>query len=163
MPGERRLLMKWLFRTAVLLALLAAGLPAQASDPVGTYTLIDRVVLEPTADAPERVQLWGVFAQADGKPGDRYLPARRGYLFYTIDPGKREVCRREWADFRTIAGTGQAVGFGGRYLPKGRIRKATEKPEAPDPYPVGWGLVKVLSRHLGRQIERDLRSVPPEK
>lgn len=155
--------MKCLFRTAVLLALLTAGLPAQASDQVGTYALIDRVVLEPGGDTPERVQLWGVFAQADGKPGDRYLPAQRGYLYYGIDPQKREVCRREWADFQAIAGTGQALGFGGRYLPNGRIRKATEKPEAPDPYPVGWGLVKVMSGHLGPQVERDLRSVKPEK
>jgi len=154
--------MKPLSGGAILLLLLAVAAPVQASDPVGIYALIDRVILEPNGTAVDRIQVWGVFALAEGR-GDTYLPARRGYLYYALDPRRPEVCRKEWADFRTVAGTGQAVGFGGRYLPKGRIRKATEKPEVPDAYPVGWGLVKVLNRHLGPQIQRELKSVPPEK
>ena len=151
-----------LSRGTILLLLLAVAAPVQASDPVGIYALIDRVILEPNGTAPDRIQVWGVFALAEGR-GDTYLPARRGYLYYALDPRQPEVCRKEWADFRAMAGTGQAIGFGGRYLPKGRIRKATEKPEAPDAYPVGSGLVKVLNRHLGPQIQRELKSVPPEK
>lgn len=148
-------------KTMFLAAAVAlAAATAWASDPVGIYALIDRAVLEPNDRSPERIQLWGAFALADGRPGDRYQPARRGYLYYTLDPAKGEICRKEWADLRAVAGTGQAIGFGGRYSAKGRIRPASEGPQAPDTYPVGSGLVKVLSRHLGPQIERDLRSVP---
>jgi len=148
-------------RTMFLAAAVAlAAASAGASDPVGVYALIDRVVLEPGEGAPERIQIWGAFALAAGRPGDQYQPAQRGYLYYALDPAKQEICRKEWADLRSVAGTGQAIGFGGRYRSKGKLRQADERAEAPDTYPVGWGLVKVLSRHLGPQIEKKLKSAP---
>lgn len=151
-------------RTVFLLMLIATtSIPAFASDPIGVYALIDKVVLEPNGTSPQKIQVWGVFALAKGERGDYYERAQRGYLYYTIDPTKEEVSRREWADLKAVAGTGQAIGFGARTRPTGRIRKANEKPESPDTYPIGWGLVKVLNQHLGPDVERDLKSVPSTK
>jgi hypothetical protein len=151
-------------RTVLLLMLLATvSVPAFASDPIGVYALIDKVVLEPNTTSPQRIQIWGVFAVAKDPRGDYYERAQRGYLYYSIDPAKPEVSRTEWADLKAVAGKGQAIGFGSRRLSNGRIRKADEKPESPDTYPVGWGLVKMLTDHLGPSVERDLRSVPPSK
>ncbi len=149
-------------KAALLLVAVVLATPAWASDMVGVYALIDKVIVEPSESAPERIQIWGVFALAEGR-GDHYQPAQRGYLYYALNREKQSVCLKEWADLRAIAGTGQALGLGGRYHPKARVRKGTEKPEGPDTYPVAMGLVKVLDRHLGPQIEKELKSMPREK
>ena len=107
----------------------------RASDMVGVYTVIEKVVLEPSDAAPQRIQVWGAFALADGKSGSTYGPAQRGYLYYTCPQGQETVCRKEWADLKTVAGTDTGVGFGGRYKETGRVRKADEKPASPDAYP----------------------------
>src|ERR1044072_3600220 len=65
---------------ALLLALVGVGLGrALASDPVGIYALVDKVVFEPNETSPERIQIWGAFAIAEGN-GDTYRNAERGYL-----------------------------------------------------------------------------------
>src|SRR5688572_26034042 len=87
---------------------------AKASDPVGVYAYVDRVVLEPSDGQPERIQIWGGFAVAEGR-GDTYAPAKRGYMYYTVKPGEEEICRKEWNDLKTIAGSEQFVAFGTRH------------------------------------------------
>ena len=68
---------------------------------------------------------------------------QRGYLYYTLTPGKEDICRKEWADLKAVAGTGQGIGFGFRYDTTTRLRKATDKLDAPDPYPIGVGLTRM--------------------
>lgn len=130
---------------SIVLALNAVT--AWASDPVGIYAIVERVVFEPNESAPQRIQIWGAFALSDGKPGDGYLPAQRGYLYYTITPGKEEICRKEWADLEAVAGTGLGIGFGLRYDMKTRLRKATDAVEAPDTYPIHMGLTRMGNRY----------------
>ena len=139
----------------VLVVLGAA--PARASDPVGIYALIDKVVIE--EGNPQRVQVWGAFALADGNRGDGYRAAQRGYLYYTVKPGKEDVCKKEWTDLKSVAGTGQGVGFGGRYDQNGRVRNPDEKAAAPDTYPLGFsmGVVKMGSQHNQPQVFTELR------
>jgi hypothetical protein len=128
------------------LALLAGmALPAAASDPVGIYAFVDKVVFEPSDAAPERAQVWGGFALAQG-PGEAYEAARRGYMYFKLRPDQDEVSRKEWADLKAIAGTGQIVAFGSRHDAKGTVRQPNAKPENPDPHPKGWGLTKVRVR-----------------
>jgi hypothetical protein len=115
----------------------------RASDPVGIYARIDKVVLEPNAEKPERIQVWGTFALAKEKSGDDYQAPVKGYLYYTLVQGKEDKCRKEWADLKKVAGTDQCVGFGGRYAKKGTVRPADQKPKDPDPYALGLGVVKV--------------------
>ncbi len=131
------------------------------SDPIGIFARVDKVVFEPNAEAPERIQVWGAFALAS-KQGGAYEPVQRGYLYYSLKPGKEEVCRKEWADLKAIAGTDQIVGIGRRYEPT-RLRKATDKPADPDVYPVGYGLAKVSDRSSDYPPIRDLRLLPKEQ
>jgi hypothetical protein len=141
-------------------ALLAAGGAAQASDPIGGYLIVDRVVLEP-ANAPTTIQIWGSFVLAAEFGGRAWSAPERGYLSYKTVPGKEAVCRKEWNDMKNAAGTSQVIGFGSSYELKnlGAVRKATEKPQAPLPYPLGVGLVKV-ERESGHVPIRTLRGLP---
>jgi hypothetical protein len=135
-----------MYRIACLLALaaVAAGGAARASDPVGAYTIVDKVVLEP-ADAPTTIQIWGSFALAMEKKGETYSDPVRGYMYCKAPSGKEDVCRKEWNDLKKAAGTPQVIAFGSRYelAALGRVRKSNDKPEAPDTYPLANGLVKV--------------------
>src|SRR5436190_21333442 len=90
----------------LLLALFGLGAGrALASDPVGIYALVDTVVLEPNETNPERIQIRGAFAIAEGY-GYTYKNADRGYLYYKINPENPTACRKEWSDLNSVAGTG---------------------------------------------------------
>lgn len=128
------------FSLAVLLAIAGA---ARASDPVGIYALIERVVVEPSIGAPERIQVWGVFALAQPRTADGYSPPSRGYMYFTLVKGKEDVCRKEWADLKKVAGTRQCVAFGRRYKPTGAVRAGRDPVKDPNPYPLGIGLYKL--------------------
>ena len=127
----------------ILSAFMVLTVALQASDAIGVYAVLEKGVLEPGDTAPERIQLWGGFALADGNSPSSYGPAQRGYLYYTCPPGKESICRKEWADLKSVAGKGTGVGFGHRYSPTGRVRKADEKASSPDPYPIQMGVVRV--------------------
>ena len=135
--------------------LLAAGLlavPVAASDPMGVYCIVDKVVYEPT-DCPERAQVWGACALASTRDW-RFDAASKGYFYYSIPTGQESVVRAEWTDIRSVAGTGQVVGFGRRYYPVGRFRVAGDKPGSPDPHPIHMGVLK-----LGPSIPSHLREL----
>jgi hypothetical protein len=127
---------------ALIVVSLTMSVGAKASDPIGIYAVIDRVVFEPNEESPERVQVWGTFALAKDR-GSVYDTPVKGYLYYTCDASKTAVCRREWADLKRVAGSGQCVGFGGRYQAKGRVRHEKEEVGSPDIYPIQNGVVKV--------------------
>ena len=115
---------------------------AQASDLTGVYARVDKVVLEPNPDSPKTIQVWGVFSMAKANDRNAYLPAARGYLYFKLGYNQA-VARKEWADLKEVAGTGQIVAFGSRYDPPARLRKADERPEGPDYYSTNIGLQKV--------------------
>jgi hypothetical protein len=90
-----------------------------ASGGVGIYAIVSKIVFEPSDEAPERIQIWGAFTFVDGGTGSggRTLTPRRGYLYFSLpsadgSPYQRRVALKEWADFKAISGTGQAVAFG---------------------------------------------------
>lgn len=95
--------------------LLLATASLIASGPVGFYAVIEKVVFEPTENAPERIQVWGAFAVVDGgpaRPGATSKPLR-GYLYFKLPEGNAQAAAKaEWADLKSVAGTGQAIGFG---------------------------------------------------
>jgi len=109
---------------SILIAMLASS-ALTASGLVGMYGIVRKVVFEPNDRAPERIQIWGAFTLVDGgiDSGGRTLTPQRGYLYfqlplpdYTLPPAtiaaQKEAALKEWADFKAIAGTGQAVAFG---------------------------------------------------
>jgi hypothetical protein len=131
----------------VLAVFVMAAVTLRASDMVGVYTVVEKIVVEPTDAAPQRIQIWGAFALADQQSRNDYGPAQRGYLYYSCPSGQEAVCRREWADLKTVAGKDTGVGFGARYKPTGRVRKADEKPAAPDEYPIERGILRLSAGH----------------
>ena len=118
----------------------------RASDPIGVYAIVDRVVVEPSSGPPQRIQIWGAFAVAQPDNPDNYGAAQRGYLYFSCPQGQAEVCRSEWADVQSVAGKSIGIGFGARRLNNGRLRKADEKPASPDDYPIRMGVVRVTGR-----------------
>ena len=140
---------------SALLALTA--IPLRASDAVGIYCLVEKIVLEPNDTEPQRIQIWGAFALSDGKSGDGYTVPQRGYLYYECPQRQDAACQSEWADFKAAAGKEQGLGFGGRYRPTGRLRKADEKPASPDPYPIQMGVVRMGNYYTHAGILAQLR------
>jgi hypothetical protein len=130
--------MKTLKLTATLLVgvtLIFTAAILSASDPVGVYAIVTKVILEPTDKAPERIQIWGVFALADtARGGDFYTKPQHGYMYFSLPKGKESTALKEWTDFKAVAGTGQGIAFGGRYSAHGKVRQETEKPVSPDSY-----------------------------
>lgn len=147
--------------SVVVLALGSSS--ALASDPVGVYAFVDKVVLEPSESQPERIQVWGGFALAEGR-GDTYAAAKRGYMYFSIKPGEEEMARKEWNDLKTLAGTEQFVAFGVRWKAKGAVRDASTKPEKPDVYPIGLGVTKI-KKHDYAPIKElaELKKKPADK
>jgi len=144
---------------AVALALLMGG-RSRASDPIGGYLIVDKVVQKPSV-SPTTIQIWGSIALATEVGGHRYSEPVRGYLYYKAQAGKEDVCRKEWNDLKKAAGTAQVIGFGNSYKLKelGTVRKASKEPEAPDTYPLGNGLVKVDDDSDYAPLDK-LRSLP---
>ena len=139
---------------------VAAAVSVRASDPVGVYCVIDKVVLEPNESEPTTAQIWGAFSIAvprssngtqttpsgsfgSARDGNVYAAVQKGYLYYACPQGKDAVCQAEWADLKSVAGQPQVVGFGFRYGSPGVVRKATDKPASPDVYPLNVGVVKM--------------------
>lgn len=118
----------------------------RASDPIGVYAIVDRVVVEPSSGPPQRIQIFGAFAIAQPDNPDDYGPAQRGYLYFSCPQGQAEVCRNEWSDVQSVAGKSTGIGFGARRLNNGRVRKADEKPASPDEYPIKMGVMRVSGR-----------------
>ena len=131
----------------ILLVACVLAVTLRASDMVGVYAVVEKVVLEPSDTAPQRAQIWGAFALSDQKSGSNYGPAQRGYLYYECPAGRETVCRKEWEDLKTVAGKDTGVGFGARYKDTGRIRKADDKPAGPDVYPIERGVVRLSAGH----------------
>jgi hypothetical protein len=151
---------------AALLPLLTAGAifiaPDTKSDPIGIYGIIDRVVISPDTINPRTIQVWGVFSLTENRGGDNYLPAQRGYLYFTTAEYSAGRVRAEWADLKSLAGKGQPVGFGAKYSQTPpRLRCPTEAPANPDPYTTNIGVVKALKDPPNRSassINSDLTS-----
>jgi len=121
------------FLAGVTLIFTASTL--SASDPVGVYAIVQKVIFEPNDKAPERIQIWGVFALADTvRGGNSYSKPQRGYLYYSLPKGKESTALKEWADIKAVAGTGQGIAFGTRYAPLGKVHPDSETPASPDSY-----------------------------
>jgi hypothetical protein len=135
----------WRLIAAGTAALLSTAPIVHASDRIGVYTRVDKVVVEPDERAPQRVQVWGVFSLADPKSADDYRPAHSGYLYFRL-PEAATQALREWADLKAVAGTSQIVAFGSRWSSVPRLRQADEAPSAPDLYPINVGIVKINGR-----------------
>jgi hypothetical protein len=165
--------MKILKTFSLLTILLLSVSELVASGSAGVYAIVEKVVFEPNEQAPERIQIWGAFTLRDGGSGPVLTP-QCGYLYFTLPPTQKEAALKEWADFKAIAGTGQAVAFGTFYyigqfsdelisgpagmppyilverpgaipMAKKILRTESATPTSPDSYPANIGLIKLSS------------------
>jgi hypothetical protein len=149
---------KALLAVAVLLALASPAVTLVASDPVGVYAVVQKVVMEPDECAPTKVQIWGAFSFADPRTGG-YGDVQKGYLYYVVPKGATaaieqnngKICNAEWIDLKGVATTSEVVGFGGRRGALGRVRAATEKPDNPDVYPLNMGVIRLRNNQWASQ------------
>jgi hypothetical protein len=152
---------------AVVLSVLAVWAVGRtnlvASDPVGVYAVVEKVVLEPNDTAPERVQIWGAFSLADTRNNDDYAAPQKGYLYYACPSGQARTCANEWADLKSVAGKATGVGFGGRFVAAGHIRKVSEQPSAPDAYPIRMGVIRMSGNTYHSGIVAKLKASLAEK
>lgn len=140
-----------------ILAVVLLSFPATiglASVPLGVYAVVEKVVIEPAGAEPPRAQIWGTFAVWDDKPGLGYRTPERGFLYYSCSKEQTQICRDEWADLKSVAGTGRVIGFGSRSLAPGRVRAAGERASAPEPYPIQFGVVQMGSSPRGAIFDR---------
>jgi hypothetical protein len=101
--------------------------------------VVDKVVFEPTEEAPTRIQIWGTFSLL--RDGDSYGSPVRGYLYYAAAPGAEEKCRKEWAVLKKMTSKKQLISFGLCREPHVRdhLRKPSEPVASPILYPHGKG------------------------
>lgn len=109
--------MKRITPIAITLMVVIGTAISMASGPIGVYGIVEKVVFEPSASAPERIQVWGAFAYADIGGGPiAFSTAKRGYMYFRMpasaSPAELETIKKEWADLHSVAGTGQAIAFG---------------------------------------------------
>jgi hypothetical protein len=145
---------------AAAVALVAMAPP---SDPVAVYAVVDRVAFAPDSINPATIQIWGTFAVSEKKPGDNYLPAVKGYLYYRVDPANERASRVEWKDLQAVAGSKSIVGFASKWvsIPLGRVRCITEVASNPDVYPTqnSMGVTRVpQQRNTGWPVAKNLLS-----
>ena len=137
---------------ATLLPSAPAGRPQQ--EFFGIYGYVRRVVREPDAANPQRIQIWGTFSAISTKAPGQYHAPERGYLYFERSPDDT-VAHTEWAELQQLADTGgpwtNAVGkpmlYGiTAFAPRDiavRVRTSDEKPASPDRYRSGRGVVKM--------------------
>jgi hypothetical protein len=136
---------------ALVIATVGATVGVIASDRVGIYGIVDKVVFEPSAQRPERVQIWGAFAVATRKDSNLYDAVQRGYLYFSAgrlynggpDAVSKDMTRAEWNDLKALAGTKRIVAFGSRFGQSVRVRQRDEKPQSPDAYVTGIGVTTI--------------------
>lgn len=101
------------------------------------YALIDRVLVEPDEEQPERIQVWGVFVFA--RPDGSFAAPQRGYLYFRLPdqgPAYLPARQQEYA-WKDLAGNHQVSTF---YLSSAdnsadlRVRPPEETPNTPDGY-----------------------------
>ncbi len=93
-------------------AVVAFGSAAWAGGPPPVYVVVDKVVLEPSADAPERIRIEGSFVRVENAQEYKYGKPVEGFVYFSLDKGKEKECKAEWAKWQKAAGTGKAVAVG---------------------------------------------------
>ena len=102
---------------ALLLFSLAPTSVFAKNVTIGIYGVIDQVTLEPDGVSPTLVRISGVFVVPVPVSSGDYRPPRRGYLYFQIRPGMEQATRKDWNELKSIAGTGQVIGFGQYWVP----------------------------------------------
>ena len=134
-------------RASIIFAVVWIGGHAiwlKASGPAGVICIVDKVVFEPNESAPKQIQVWGGFSLST-KTTNIYGSPKVGYMYFKLpETNRAEIALKEWADLKSVAGTGIAVGFGSAWSDtNGKVRGSNDRPRSPDEYNIGSGVVKI--------------------
>jgi hypothetical protein len=134
------------------------GSTAVAGGPPPVYVVVDKVVLEPSTDAPDRIKIHGSFVRLENAEGYKYGKPVEGYVYLSIAPGKEAASRAEWAKWQKTAGTGKVVAVGtcgeAGTLLTATIRKPGETVSKPDAAYTPEYLGRIGDVTVGRDGER---------
>lgn len=166
---------------AGILTVIGGAAPASPSqDPyrteyIGIYGIVEKVAFEPNEESPQRIRIWGAFTVPAPMSSFQRMPVQRGFLYFAMVPAIEAAMRKEWAEIRAVAGTGQGIGFGRYWVngdgPNGNPHTALNvqvhsdsEVAAPEPYPAGLssGVVR-MDKHENEpgilvQLQEVLRS-----
>src|SRR5262245_34349048 len=100
---------RWLF---ALLAAAAGFTAAQAGGPPPMYVIVDKVTLEPSTDATERIKIHGCFVRLQDVHKYEYGKPVEGFVYLKLGNGDAAKTRAEWETWRKAAGTGKVIAVG---------------------------------------------------
>jgi hypothetical protein len=114
----------WIASTVGALIAFGTVVPsAQRRVPVASmYAIVEKVVLEPSDERPERMQVWGTFAFVVEHLDTPNAPlevskAAHGYMYFRLPPAPSaavlERATSEWHSVKAAAGAQRVIGFGG--------------------------------------------------
>lgn len=120
----------------VVVALAGLETAVRAGGPPPVYVVVDKVVLEPSADAPERIRIEGSFVRLENVERYEYGKPVQGYVYLGLEAGKEAASRAEWAKWQKAAGNGKVVAVGschdaGTFLTV-KVRSPGERVDKPD-------------------------------
>jgi hypothetical protein len=152
--------------SATVIFLLVQISPAKNGN-IGIYGIVNKVVLEPDENAPERIQIWGLFAVPVPISSGLYRAPRRGILYFSLPSDKKKIAIKEWAELKRLAGSGQILGFAEYWVPNPNDPQGNPHTSlvvhvhedvplgSPDPYPLGIGVLKI-DEHKPEDYEKKL-------
>jgi hypothetical protein len=122
---------------AVLMIVWGVADMVSASDHTGIYAVIEDITHTSPGTPDETVRVRGIFSLA--KDRNAYKTPVYGYMLFRLKKGEEVLCRKEWADLKRVAGTGQVIAFSRRFrrgtrkhAALGRVYKLSEKPTKPN-------------------------------
>jgi len=161
-----------------------------ASGHLAIYAVIEKVIFEPNEQIAERIQLWGAFSFVYGglRNGRSSSPPERGYLYLSVPPkstpADRDAIKKEWADLKAVASTGEVVALGdwgtvgnrvlvqnhgverppargesSPYLVELRVLRESPVRAAPVPYSINTGIVKVARSGSNSALLEELQAL----
>jgi hypothetical protein len=151
---------------AVILVLVQGSVGKNGN--VGIYGIVDKVVFEPDGSTPERIQIWGSFVVPVPISSGLYKAPRRGVLYFSVPPNRKETARKEWIELKRLAGSGQILGFTEYWVPNPSDPQGNPHTSLvvhlhkngplglPDAYPLGIGVLRIDGEHKPEDNERQI-------
>jgi hypothetical protein len=102
---------------AILLFSLVPASVFAKNGSIGIYAVVDQVTFEPDGASPNLVRISGVFVVPIPMSSGDYRAPQRGYLYFRIPPEMEQATRKDWNELKSVAGTGQVVGFAQYWAP----------------------------------------------
>ena len=84
---------------------------------LGIYAIVDQVTFEPNERSPEFIRISGLFVVPVRLSSGAYHQPKKGYLYFRIRPEREEAIRKDWAQLKHFAGTGEVVAFAEYWVP----------------------------------------------